>query len=142
MWSRSCVFSVDTSGLGTPIESLAHDQGGAKKDRLPGTQLQRLSPLGRTGLESPIELGDLTLLVRPTPQHPPTPADEVSSLRVSLQLRFCTTLSSSTPATPTGFLSLPPASSSPWLAADSQSSTLVQQCKLLLSEKRCFPQDH
>lgn len=40
MWGKSCVFTVGTSVLGTPIESLAHGQGEAKKDRLLGTQLQ------------------------------------------------------------------------------------------------------
>lgn len=40
MRGKSCVFTVGTSVLGTPIQSLAHGQEEAKKDRLPGTQLQ------------------------------------------------------------------------------------------------------
>lgn len=40
MWGKSCVFTVSTSVLGTQIESLAHGQGGAKNDRLPGTHCE------------------------------------------------------------------------------------------------------
>lgn len=35
---RSFVFTEGTSGLGTPIESLACGQEAAKKDRLPGME--------------------------------------------------------------------------------------------------------
>lgn len=36
MWGKTCVFTVGTLVLGTPIQFLAHGQGEAKKD----TQLQ------------------------------------------------------------------------------------------------------
>lgn len=33
MWGKTCVFTVCTSGPGSPLESLAYGQGIAKKDR-------------------------------------------------------------------------------------------------------------